>query len=64
MSFLGVGVSANKPSLGRMLNEAQSFLVGGAPWYAAFVGLAIVLLVMGLSLLGEGLQKEQIRGKK
>ncbi|MBR0417382.1 MAG: ABC transporter permease [Firmicutes bacterium] len=64
MSFLGVGVSANKPSLGRMLNEAQSFLVGGAPWYAAFVGLAIVLLVMGLSLLGEGLQKEQLRGKK
>lgn len=58
MSFLGVGVSANKPSLGRMLMEAQNFLVGGAPWYAAFVGLAIVLLVMGLSLLGEGLQQE------
>ena len=58
MSFLGVGVSANKPSLGRMLMEAQSFLVNGAPWYAGFVGLAIVLLVLGLSLLGEGLQME------
>lgn len=57
MSFLGVGVSANKPSLGRMLMEAQNFLVSGAPWYAAFVGLAIVLLVLGLSLLGEGLQQ-------
>ena len=62
MSFLGVGVSAAKPSLGRMLNEAQSFLIGGAPWYAAFVGLAIVLLVMGLSLLGEGLSQQQ-RGR-
>ncbi len=62
MSFLGVGVSAAKPSLGRMLNEAQSFLIGGAPWYAAFVGLAIVLLVMGLSLLGEGLSPQQ-RGR-
>jgi len=57
MSFLGIGVSANKPSLGRMLMEAQSFLVSGAPWYAAFVGLTIVLLVLGLSLLGEGLEK-------
>ncbi|MBR0481452.1 MAG: ABC transporter permease [Firmicutes bacterium] len=64
MSFLGIGVSANKPSLGRMLNESQGFLIGGAPWYAAFVGLAIVLLVMGLALLGEGLQREQNRGKK
>lgn len=64
MSFLGVGVSANKPSLGRMLMEAQNFLIGGTPWYAGFVGLAIVLLVMGLSLLGEGLQQEQLRRKK
>ena len=64
MSFLGVGVSATTPSLGRMLNDAQNFLIGGAPWYAAFVGIAIVLLVMGLSLLGEGLQKEQLRRKR
>lgn len=59
MSFLGVGVSANKPSLGRMLSESQNFLVGGAPWYAIGVGLAIVLLILGLSLLGEGLQQRQ-----
>ncbi len=57
MSFLGVGVSANKPSLGRMLSESQNFLVTGAPWYAISVGLAIVLLILGLSLLGEGLQQ-------
>ena len=62
MSFLGVGVSANRPSLGRMLNEAQSFLISGSPWYAGFVGIMIVLLVLGLSLLGEGLQQRQ-RGK-
>lgn len=57
MSFLGVGVSPNKPSLGRMLSESQNFLVGGAPWYALAVGSAIVLLILGLSLLGEGLQQ-------
>lgn len=57
MSFLGVGVSANQASLGRMLSESQNFLVGGAPWYALCVGFAIVLLILGLSLLGEGLQQ-------
>ena len=59
MSFLGIGVSANKPSLGRMLNEAQNYLVGGAPWYAIFVGLTIVLLILGLSMLGEGLTQQR-----
>jgi peptide/nickel transport system permease protein len=58
LSFLGVGISANRPSLGRMLMEAQSFLISGSPWYAAFVGLMIVLMVLGLSLLGEGLQQQ------
>ncbi len=58
LSFLGVGISANRPSLGRMLMEAQNFLISGSPWYAAFVGLMIVLMVLGLSLLGEGLQQQ------
>ncbi len=57
MSFLGIGVSANKPSLGRMLMEAQNFLIGGAPWYAISVGLTIVLLILGFSMLGEGLSQ-------
>lgn len=57
MSFLGVGVSANKPSLGRMLAESQNFLISGAPWYALSVGISIVLLILGLSLLGEGMQQ-------
>ncbi len=54
MSFLGVGVMAPDASLGRMLSEAQMFL-GNAPWYALFTGLTIVLLILGFSLLGEGL---------
>ena len=45
-------------SLGRMLAEAQTYL-GRAPWYALFVGLAIVLMILGLSLLTEGLQQRR-----
>ena len=41
-----------------MLSEAQTYL-GRAPWYALFVGLAIVLMILGLSLLTEGLQQRR-----
>ena len=58
MSYLGVGVQPPDPSLGRMLNEAQSFLLS-APWYALSAGLAILLLVLGFGLLSDALGGEQ-----
>ena len=57
MSYLGLGVQPPDPSLGRMLNEAQGYLLR-APWYALSAGLAIILLVLGFSLLSEGLGGE------
>ncbi len=57
MSFLGVGVQPPDPSLGRMLNEAQSNLMS-APWYAISVGVTIILLILGFGLLSEGLGGE------
>ena len=59
MSFLGVGVSASEVSLGRMLSDSQNYILRGMPWYAVFVGLTIALLILGFSLLGEGLQQEE-----
>ncbi len=56
MSYLGVGVQPPHASLGRMLAEAQGYL-GNAPWYALFTGLAIVLMILGFSMLGEGLNQ-------
>ncbi len=56
MSFLGIGVQPPQASLGAMLDDSQIFLQR-APWYALGVGLAIVLLILGLSLLSEGLQQ-------
>lgn len=61
MSFLGIGVSATEASLGRMLADGQSYLLRGLPWYALFVGITIVLLILGFSLLGEGLQQRARR---
>jgi peptide/nickel transport system permease protein len=56
MSYLGIGVTPPDASLGYMLSEAQSML-GSAPWYAAGTGLFIVLLIFGVGLTGEGLQR-------
>ena len=56
MSYLGIGVTPPDASLGYMLSEAQS-MMGVAPWYALFTGGTIVLLVFGVGLIGEGLQR-------
>jgi len=53
MSYLGLGVQPPHASLGRMLAESQSYLFS-APWYALSAGIAIVLLILGFGLLGEG----------
>lgn len=57
MSYLGIGVQPPDASLGRMLSEAQSYLFR-APAYALFPGAVIILMVLGFSLLGEGLKNE------
>lgn len=60
MSFLGIGVQPPHASLGSMLNDSRTYLKS-APWYALSVGLVMVLLILGFSLLSEGLQKRRGR---
>jgi peptide/nickel transport system permease protein len=55
LSYLGLGTQPPQPSWGRMLNEAQS-LMFQAPLLAVYPGVAIVLSVLGLNLLGDGLR--------
>ncbi len=55
LSFVGLGTQPPLPSWGRMLAEAQTLLFM-APRLALLPGLAIVLLVLGLNLLGDGLR--------
>ena len=57
MSYLGIGVQPPDASLGRMLSEAQTYLMS-APWCVLFPGLAIILLALGFSLLSDGLLKK------
>ncbi len=55
LSYLGIGVQPPDASLGRMLSEAQTYWFK-QPSYSLFPGLMIVLLVLGLSLLADGLE--------
>lgn len=55
LSFLGLGTQPPAASWGRMLSEAQTLLYL-APQLAILPGLAIVITVLGLNLLGDGLR--------
>ncbi len=59
MSYLGIGVQPPEASLGNMLSDAQGYLQA-APWYALFVGMSIVWVVLGFSLFGEGIRRGKI----
>lgn len=55
LSYLGLGTQPPSPSWGRMLNDAQGLMYQSAT-LAVWPGLAIVLSVLGLNLLGDGLR--------
>lgn len=55
LSYVGLGAQPPVPSWGRMLAEAQT-MVMIAPHVAIMPGLAILLTVLGLNLLGDGLR--------
>lgn len=54
LSYVGLGAQPPMPSWGRMLFDAQTRMIV-APYLALIPGLAIVITVIGLNLLGDGL---------
>ena len=55
LSFLGLGAQSPTISWGAMLADGQTFLAT-APWVAVFPGLALLLAVLGVNLLGDGVR--------
>jgi peptide/nickel transport system permease protein len=56
LSFLGLGVEPPTPSWGSMLNDGRQFLLV-APNLTTYPGMAIMITVFGLNLVGDGLQE-------
>jgi peptide/nickel transport system permease protein len=55
LSFLGVGVNPEIPTWGNMINAGRDY-VGTADWLMLFPGIAIVLAVLSLQMIGDGLR--------
>lgn len=55
LSFLGLGIKPPTPEWGNMLAEGREFLQR-AWWVAFFPGLAIMVTVLAINLLGDGLR--------
>ena len=57
LSFLGMGVQPPTPSLGNLLNGAESLSVlTGKPWLWVPAGAAIILLVVCINFVGDALR--------
>jgi peptide/nickel transport system permease protein len=54
LSFIGLGLPAGIPDWGMDLAMGKNFLPSGVWWMVTFPGLAIVLLALGFTMLGEG----------
>jgi peptide/nickel transport system permease protein len=55
LTFLGLGVNPTTPTWGLIINEGRDF-IRQAWWISVFPGLAIVITVLALNLLGDGLR--------
>ncbi|RJT39862.1 ABC transporter permease [Rahnella woolbedingensis] len=55
LSFLGVGISPDIPTWGTMISQGRQY-IDQAGWIMLFPGVAIVITVLSLQLLGDGLR--------
>ena len=55
LSFLGLGAQAPTPDLGTMVAKGAS-LLPDAWWFSLFPGFAILIVVLGFNLVGDGLK--------
>ncbi|MFD1704922.1 ABC transporter permease [Methylopila henanensis] len=57
LSFLGIGVTPPTPDWGLMIAEGRSF-VSFAPWIAGVPGAALAILLIALSVVGDGVREQ------
>ena len=55
LSFLGLGVPPPLPAWGLMIAEAKDYMFF-KPWVIELPGVALLLLVLGINLVGDGLR--------
>jgi peptide/nickel transport system permease protein len=56
LSFLGVGLPPNQPSLGTLISIGNKYLFSGDWWIVTFPGATLAILVLSVNLLGDWLR--------
>jgi len=56
LSYLGVGVPPTQPSLGTLIRVGNDFMLSGEWWITVFPGVALIVLVLSVNLLGDWLR--------
>lgn len=56
LSFVGLGLPPTQPSLGTLIRVGNAYLLSGEWWLAIFPGLALLILVLAVNLLGDWLR--------
>jgi peptide/nickel transport system permease protein len=56
LSFLGVGVPVTEPSLGMLIAKGYQYLLSGKYWISTFPGVALVILIVAINLVGDRLR--------
>jgi peptide/nickel transport system permease protein len=56
LSFLGLGVPPTVPTWGGILAESRDQLLSGAWWLALYPGMAIMVTVLSLNIIGDWLR--------
>ena len=56
LSFLGVGLPQTEPSLGVLIANGFEYMLSGRYWISVFPGLALLLTVVSINLVGDHLR--------
>jgi peptide/nickel transport system permease protein len=56
LSFLGAGVPPTEPSLGLLIKNGYDYLLSGKYWISTFPGIALVIAIMAINLVGDRLR--------
>jgi peptide/nickel transport system permease protein len=56
LSFLGLGMPITEPSLGLLISNGYSYLLSGKYWISFFPGVALVMTIVAINLVGDHLR--------
>lgn len=58
LSFLGLGLPVTEPSLGMLIANGFQYLLSGRYWISIYPGLALILLIVAINLVGDQIRDQ------